>query len=274
VTVTIVKPIKKLTVKKFNIRNLFFVFLLAFGSFISSDSLKKAITSEYRDPNNILRDEYRNPYETLTFFGIEPSMKVVELSPGGGWYTEILANYLNDSGELIAAHFDENSNNNYLKKSRKKFEKKMNSISVYENVKIVNLTSKLSTPQSVDAVLTFRNLHNWLGPTMDSIFANSFKVLKPGGIFGVVEHRAEEGTSIEKMKKSGYVTEEHAIEIAKKHGFVLISKSEINSNPKDSKNYEKGVWTLPPSFRLKEKNKGKYLAIGESDRMTLLFKKP
>lgn len=273
-TVTIVKPIKKLTFKKFNIRNLFFVFLLAFGSFISSDSLKKAITSEYRDPNNILRDEYRNPYETLTFFGIEPSMKVVELSPGGGWYTEILANYLNDSGELIAAHFDENSNNNYLKKSRKKFEKKMNSISVYENVKIVNLTSKLSTPQSVDAVLTFRNLHNWLGPTMDSIFANSFKVLKPGGIFGVVEHRADEGTSIEKMKKSGYVTEEHAIEIAKKHGFVLVSKSEINSNPKDSKNYEKGVWTLPPSFRLKEKNKGKYLAIGESDRMTLLFKKP
>ena len=273
-TVTIVKPIKKLTFKKFNIRNLFFVFLLAFGSFISSDSLKKAITSEYRDPNNILRDEYRNPYETLTFFGIEPSMKVVELSPGGGWYTEILANYLNDSGELIAAHFDENSNNNYLKKSRKKFEKKMNSNSVYENVKIVNLTSKLSRPQSVDAVLTFRNLHNWLGPTMDSIFANSFKVLKPGGIFGVVEHRAEEGTSIEKMKKSGYVTEEHAIEIAKKHGFVLVSKSEINSNPKDSKNYEKGVWTLPPSFRLKEKNKAKYLAIGESDRMTLLFKKP
>ncbi len=273
-TVTIVKPIKKLTFKKFNIRNLFFVFLLAFGSFISSDSLQKAITSEYRDSNNILRDEYRNPYETLTFFGIEPSMKVVELSPGGGWYTEILANYLSDSGELIAAHFNENSNNNYLKKSRKKFEKKMNSSSVYENVKIVNLTSKLSMPQSVDAVLTFRNLHNWLGSTMDTIFANSFKALKPGGIFGVVEHRAEEGTSIEKMKKSGYVTEELAIEIAKKHGFVLISKSEINSNPKDLKNYEKGVWTLPPSFRLKEKNKSKYLAIGESDRMTLLFKKP
>ena len=273
-TVTIVKPIKKLTFKKFNIRNLFFIFLLAFGSFISSDSLQKAITSEYRDPNNILRDEYRNPYETLTFFGIEPSMKVVELSPGGGWYTEILANYLSDSGELIAAHFNENSNNNYLKKSRKKFEKKMNSSSVYENVKIVNLTSKLSMPQSVDAVLTFRNLHNWLGSTMDTIFANSFKALKPGGIFGVVEHRAEEGTSIEKMKKSGYVTEELAIEIAKKHGFVLISKSEINSNPKDLKNYEKGVWTLPPSFRLKEKNKSKYLAIGESDRMTLLFKKP
>ena len=263
----------KLT-KQFNITNLLFVFLLAFGPFLSSDGLMDAINGEYRDPKNILRDKYRNPYETLNFFGIQPSMKVVELSPGGGWYTEILANYIDDSGELIAAHFDENSNNNYFKKSRKNFEKKMKSNQIYKNVKIVNLTSNLSKPQSVDAVLTFRNLHNWLGPNMDSIFSNSFEVLKPGGIFGVVEHRAEAGTSIDKMKKSGYVTEEHAIKIAKKHGFVLVSKSEINSNPKDLKNYPKGVWTLPPSLRQKDKNKDKYLAIGESDRMTLLFKKP
>ena len=253
---------------------IFLTFVIFFGSYLSADELMAAVKSEYRDPENIIRDEFRNPYETLTFFGIEPSMKVVELSPGGGWYTEILANYLNNSGELIAAHFDENSNNNYLKKIRKNFEKKMVSNSIYEGVKIVDLTSELTEPRSADAILTFRNLHNWLGPTMDSIFANSFKALKSGGIFGVVEHRAKTGTSIEKMKKSGYVTEEHAIEIAQKHGFVLISKSEINSNPKDLKNYEKGVWTLPPSLRLKEKNKGKYLAIGESDRMTLLFKKP
>ena len=145
---------------------------------------------------------------------------------------------------------------------------------MYGRVEIVDLYSPLAEANSVDAVLTFRNLHNWLGPTMDLIFANSFKALKSGGIFGVVEHRAEAGTSVQNMKKSGYVTEEHAIEIAKKHGFVLVSKSEINSNPKDLKNYEKGVWTLPPSLRLKEKNKSKYLAIGESDRMTLLFKKP
>ena len=150
----------------------------------------------------------------------------------------------------------------------------MDSNSIYEGVKIVDLTSGLTEPRSADAVLTFRNLHNWLGSTMDTIFANSFKALKSGGIFGVVEHRAEAGTSIQNMKKSGYVTEEHAIEMAKKHGFVLVSKSEINSNPKDLKSYEKGVWTLPPSLRLKEKNKAKYLAIGESDRMTLLFKKP
>tara|TARA_B100002019_G_scaffold65334_1_gene56062 strand:- start:1668 stop:2438 length:771 start_codon:yes stop_codon:yes gene_type:complete len=253
---------------------IFLTLLIFFGSCLSADELMAAIKSEYRDPENIIRDEYRNPYETLTFFGIEPSMKVVELSPGGGWYTEILANYLNNSGELIAAHFDENSNSNFLKKIRKNFEKKMDSNSIYEGVKIVDLTSGLTEPMSADAVLTFRNLHNWLGSTMDTIFANSFKALKSGGIFGVVEHRAEAGTSIQNMKKSGYVTEEHAIEVAKKHGFVLVSKSEINSNPKDLKSYEKGVWTLPPSLRLKEKNKAKYLAIGESDRMTLLFKKP
>ena len=236
--------------------------------------LEGAINSSDRTEKNVLRDKYRNPYETISFFGIKSDMTVVELSPGGGWYTEILANYLNNSGELIAAHFDENSNSNFLKKIRKNFEKKMDSNSIYEGVKIVDLTSGLTEPMSADAVLTFRNLHNWLGSTMDTIFANSFKALKSGGIFGVVEHRAEAGTSIQNMKKSGYVTEEHAIEMAKKHGFVLVSKSEINSNPKDLKSYEKGVWTLPPSLRLKEKNKAKYLAIGESDRMTLLFKKP
>ena len=127
---------------------------------------------------------------------------------------------------------------------------------------------------SVDAVLTFRNLHNWLGPTMDNIFANTYKALKPGGVFGIVEHRAKPGTSIEMMKKSGYVTEQHALEIAQKHGFELVAKSEVNSNSKDTANHPKGVWTLPPNYRLKDKDREKYSEIGESDRMTLLFKKP
>ena len=245
-----------------------------FGSCLSADELMDAVKSDERDLNNIARDIYRNPYETLSFFEISPSMTVVELSPGGGWYTEILASFLNKSGFLIAAHFSRNSSNNYLKRSRINFENKINANPIYKNVEIVDLYSPLAEPNSVDAVLTFRNLHNWLGSPMDQIFLNSFKALKPGGIFGVVEHRANEGTPIEVMKKSGYVTEEHAIEIAKKHGFILVSKSEINSNPKDLKNYEKGVWTLPPSLRLKDKNKEKYVSIGESDRMTLLFKKP
>ena len=144
---------------------------------------------------------------------------------------------------------------------------------LFKDVEIVDLSSSLAEPGSVDAVLTFRNLHNWLGPQMDTIFANSSKALKPGGLFGVVEHRAKPGASMEMMKKSGYVTEEHAIAVAKKHGFTLVARSEVNSNPKDSASHPGGVWTLPPSLRLKDKDREKYLEIGESDRMTLLFKK-
>ena len=240
---------------------------------LSAHDLKGAVASDDRSPKNIIRDNHRNPLETLSFFGLESDMVIVELSPGGGWYTEILANYLHDPGTLIAAHFDKDSQRAYFKRGRAKFEKKMSSNSMYDNVKIVDLSSILAEPGSVDAVLTFRNLHNWLGPQMDLIFSNSYTALKSGGIFGIVEHRANTGTSLDEMKKSGYVTEEHAIEIAKKHGFKFIAKSEVNANPKDTKDYSGGVWTLPPSLRLKEVDKDKYLSIGESDRMTLLFKK-
>ena len=235
--------------------------------------LKGAIASEDRTPKNVVRDVYRHPYETLDFFGIKQDMTVIELSPGGGWYTEILANYIHYPGTLIAAHFNPDAGG-YYKRGRANFEKKMNSNPMYGRVEIVNIDSTLAEPNSVDAVLTFRNLHNWLGPLLDTIFSNSYKALKPGGIFGVVEHRADEGTTLETMKKSGYVTEKHAIEMAKKHGFELVSTSEVNSNPKDIKNYPKGVWTLPPNLRMKEEDKEKYLEIGESDRMTLLFRKP
>ncbi len=235
--------------------------------------LKGALASEDRTPKNVTRDVYRHPYETLEFFGIKQDMTVIELSPGGGWYTEILANYIHYPGTLIAAHFNPDAGG-YYKRGRANFEKKMNSNPMYGRVEIVNIDSTLAEPNSVDAVLTFRNLHNWLGPLLDTIFSNSYKALKPGGIFGVVEHRANEGTTLEMMKKSGYVTEKHAIEMAKKHGFELVSKSEVNSNPKDIKDYPKGVWTLPPNLRMKEVDKQKYLEIGESDRMTLLFRKP
>ena len=248
-------------------------FLFSFSTFSSAHDLMAAIQSEDRSSKNVVRDEFRNPAETLTFFQIKPDMRVVELSPGGGWYTEILANYLHEPGMLIAAHFNKDSEVGYFKRGRANFEKKIASSPMYSNVEIVDLSSNLAKEGSVDAVITFRNLHNWLGPQMDSIFANSFKALRPGGIFGVVEHRANPGTSMEEMKKSGYVTEEHAIKIAKKHGFTLVSTSEINANNKDTKNHPKGVWTLPPNLRLKDVEKEKYIAIGESDRMTLLFKK-
>ena len=241
---------------------------------LSAHDLHSAVNSEDRDPKNVARDSSRHPMETLSFFEIESDMTIIELSPGGGWYTEILANFLHEPGNLIAAHFDPNSERAYFKKSRANFEKKIGANSMFDNVKMSAINSNLAEPNSADAVLTFRNLHNWLGAEMDLIFSNSYKALKPGGIFGVVEHRAKPGTSMDVMKKSGYVTEEHAIEIARKHGFELVAKSEINANPKDTKNYPGGVWTLPPNLRLKDVDREKYLEIGESDRMTLLFKKP
>ena len=250
-----------------------FVFLMSFLPTLNSHDLEAAISSEERSPKNITRDSSRHPYETLTFFEIKPNMKVVELSPGGGWYSEILANYIHKPGKLIAAHFDKDSQRAYFQRSRASFERRINEDPLFKDIEIVDLSSSLAKPGSVDAILTFRNLHNWLGPQMDTIFANSSKALKPGGLFGVVEHRAKTGTSMEMMKKSGYVTEEHAIAVAKKHGFTLVARSEVNSNPKDSANHPGGVWTLPPSLRLKDKNREKYLEIGESDRMTLLFKK-
>jgi len=258
---------------KISSKSVVFLILFSFILPASSHDLKAAIESHGRSTKNMARDEYRNPYETLSFFEIKSNMKVIELSPWGGWYTEILANYLHEPGILIAAHFDKDSNVEYFKKSREKFEQKIASRPMYANVEIANLSSSFAEEESVDAVLTFRNLHNWLGPQMDSIFANSYKALKPGGIFGVVEHRANKGTSIKNMKKSGYVSEEHAIMVAKRHGFTLVAKSEINANKKDTKDHPKGVWTLPPNLRLKTIDKEKYIAIGESDRMTLLFKK-
>ena len=249
-----------------------FILLIFFNSFALADPLKNAIESEIRSDKNVARDVYRHPYETLTFFGIRPDMTVIELSPGGGWYTEILAHYLKDNGELIEVHFDP-SMGDFAKRVRDNFEKKLASSSVYDQVKLASLNSKYSEVESVDVVVTFRNLHNWIGPNWDFIIKNSYASLKKGGLLGVVEHRAKEGTSIENMKKTGYVTEKYAIESIEKLGFKLIAKSEINSNPKDTKDHPRGVWTLPPVMRLKELDQDKYLQIGESDRFTFLFKK-
>ena len=252
----------------------FLLLLILFCSFNShSNDLKDFVESSSRNEANILRDVYRNPLETLSFFGLESDMTVIELSPGGGWYTEILAPYLKESGDLIVAHFNPDLGG-YYERSRSRFEKKIRDKEIYEAMTIVNLDSQFSKPGEVDAVLTFRNLHNWIGPQLDVILTGAYLALKSGGILGVVEHRAEPGTSIEGMKKSGYVTEEWAISEVEKKGFVLLARSELNANPRDTKNHPRGVWTLPPSMAMKEQDKKKYEAIGESDRMTLLFQKP
>lgn len=223
------------------------------------------------------RDQFRHPAETIEFFGLTPEMDVVEITPGGGWYTEILADYV--TGTLFAAHFNPESKGEYYRNSRKRFEKKIAANpALYGNVELhtfdisVNL---LTTPaNSADALVTFRNVHNWLRSNNEAAaFELFYKTLKPGGVLGVVEHRAVPGTARETMLSGGYMTQDYVIELAERAGFVLEASAEINANPKDSADHPKGVWTLPPNLRLGAQDRDKYLAIGESDRMTLRFRK-
>ncbi|MGY9042194.1 MAG: class I SAM-dependent methyltransferase [Alphaproteobacteria bacterium] len=253
-----------------------FIFILFSAQSLPAMTLEDSINHSERSAKNVLRDEYRNPLETLEFFEIKANMTVIELSPGSGWYTEILSTYLYNQGKLIAAAYDPNLSD-YAKRSRESYEKKLKSKEIYNKVEIVNLFSKLSDDGSIDAVLTFRNVHNWIGEDesgVKKIFQQAYSSLKPGGILGIVEHRANPGTSLKDMKKSGYVTEELTINLAKEAGFILSAKSEINANIRDTKDHPAGVWTLPPTLYLKDSDRDKYIEIGETDRMTLLFKKP
>ncbi|MBN8430923.1 class I SAM-dependent methyltransferase [Microbulbifer salipaludis] len=245
-----------------------------------ANPLQQAIDGEHRTAKYAARDEYRHPAETLEFFQVKPDMAVVEIWPGGGWYTEILAPALKDEGTFYAAHFPKDTQVGYFKRSREAFEKRMaEKKDMYGAVKLTEFApggdSEIAPAGSADAVLTFRNVHNWMGGNNEqAAFKTFYKALKPGGVLGVVEHRAKPGTSREDMKKSGYVTQDYVIELAKNAGFELEEASEINANPKDTADHPKGVWTLPPSLRLGDEDKDKYLAIGESDRMTLRFRKP
>lgn len=233
-------------------------------------------SSPYRTPQNKERDKYRHPIETLNFFGLKPEMTVVEISPGSGWYMEILAPYLASKGQYIAAGFSPTTEVPFQKELNAGLESwKARYPEAGAKARRVTFAppSEIAPDNSADMVLTFRNIHNWM-PNEKEAFKTFFKALKPGGILGVVEHRANSKSKFDPKAKSGYVLEKHVIKIAESAGFKLQEKSEINANPKDKKNYPEGVWTLPPTLRLKEKNKEKYLAIGESDRMTLRFVKP
>jgi predicted methyltransferase len=242
---------------------------------VGEDILK----SPDRTPGFVDRDIYRHPAETLAFFDVQPTMSVVEIWPGGGWYTEILAPYLNE-GTLYAAHFPADSSVKYFTDSRRSYEEKLKAYpELYQAVILTEFspdTARLNVPDgSADRVLTFRNVHNWLRSNDEAqAFALFFKALKPGGMLGVVEHRARPGTDWQTMKESGYMTEAYVISLAEKAGFILDARSEINANPRDTSDHPKGVWTLPPTLRLNDVDREKYLAIGESDRMTLRFRKP
>jgi predicted methyltransferase len=250
------------------------------GAHPPADALKAAIASGERTADYVARDAARHPHETLTFFGIKPTMTVVELSPGGGWYTEILAPYLRDQGKLIAAGESPTSERerarNYAANLTKKIEAKPALFDkmergVFEPPFVYNFAA----PGSVDMVLTFRNIHNWTGAGDDKvkeIFKQVYDSLKSGGVFGVVEHRMPAHKPA--VAKSGYMHEAEVIKMIESVGFKLAEKSEINANPKDTADHDKGVWTLPPVLANKDVDREKYLAIGESDRMTLKFVKP
>jgi len=246
----------------------------------ADDALKAAIASSARTPANAARDAARHPYETLTFFGIKPNMTVVELSPGGGWYTEILAPYLHDKGKLIAAGESPSSSDAGARRYADNLTKKLASNpALYGKVQRAVFEPPrafdIAKPNSVDMVLTFRNVHNWLDNGDDGlkkVFAEAYKVVKPGGVLGVVDHRLPAARAA--GSTGGYVHEAYVIRMAESVGFKLAGKSEVNANPKDTADYEKGVWTLPPTLSNKDVDRDKYLAIGESDRMTLKFVKP
>jgi predicted methyltransferase len=241
-------------------------------------TLKAAIEGAHRSAENKARDEYRNPAETLTFFGIEPDMTVVEIYPGRGWYTEILAPYLKDGGKLIAAEHPGDPGYEAVQKSLAAFDEKVKAApDLYGAIERTKMAKDqdIAPEGTADLVLTFRNVHSWIGSnTADEAFASMFKALKPGGVLGLVAHREDADVPQDSMARSGYVTEETVIALAKKAGFELEARSEINANPKDTKDHPNGVWTLPPSLRLGDKDREKYVAIGESDRMTLKFVKP
>ena len=234
--------------------------------------LSAALAAPTRTPANVLRDKYRHPAETLSFFGLQPGQTVVELWPGGGWYTEVLAPYLAGGGTLYvvppAGNYDQ------------RIRTKIASNPVYGKVQVATFNTGQPTSiaaGSADLVLTFRNVHSWIdgdAPVADQVFAEAFRVLKPGGTLGIVEHRLPEEADDARQMTSGYVKVSTVRRLAEAAGFKFVGASEVNANPKDTKDYPAGVWTLPPSLQLGDKDRDKYLAIGESDRMTLKFVKP
>jgi predicted methyltransferase len=236
----------------------------------ADSALQKAVSSPSRDKSFVARDASRHPQQELAFFGLKPSMTVVEIWPGKGYWTQILAPYLHDRGTYYVAL--------PANESDSEFSKLLNDKTVYGNVKITHFVpdqTPLAADGSVDAVLTFRNLHNWMkSGTADTALGTIFRVLKPGGVLGLEDHRGLKDLPQAAQTPDGYVQEHYAIDLARKAGFEFIASSPMNNNPKDTKRWPKGVWTLPPTYALGDKDHAKYEAIGEADNFVLLFRKP
>ena len=241
------------------------------------DPLWDAITGPVRSADNVRRDVYRKPLETLTFFGLRADMTVLESWPGGGWYTEILAPYLAEDGQLLAATYDRNpeTQSAYYARANAAYDAKLaENPNAYGGVKVSGLkdgTSTIAEAGSVDLILDFRNAHNWLrqGGTVPEAW---FKALKAGGVVGIVDHSAQADAAYD--PGNGYLHESQVIEVMVGAGFRFLGRSDHLANPLDKGQHPRGVWTLPPSLRLGEENQNHYLAIGESHRMALKFLKP
>lgn len=256
-------------------------------SLADTQALQKAISADHRTPEYVARDEYRHPLKTLELFDVQPYHTVVEVWPGGGWYTEILAPYLKKDGKFIAAHYDTSDTQaDYRPGSRRGFDKKMASNKkVYGKVDVQSLMIDEPTKQvvkspasenSVDRIVTFRSAHGWYARGItDVMMSEFFMLLKPGGKLGIVQHQATD-TQDWASQNIGYVGRQALIDSALKAGFVLEAEGYFNNNPKDTRHHEYGVWQLPPTLRGSdsEAQKATYNEIGESHRMTLVFSKP
>ncbi|MCA9218933.1 MAG: class I SAM-dependent methyltransferase [Planctomycetales bacterium] len=242
--------------------------------------VKAALASSVRSDDERARDAFRHPLETLKFFGLKDDMAVMEIWPSGGWYTKVIAPVLKDHGKYVAAHWDPDAPSEFMKKAVASYKEMLaanESLSKTE-VAVLNPSTNKMTPVpagSLDMVVTFRNIHNWMASgAQDAMFKSFYDSLKPGGYLGVVEHRASADKEQDPKAESGYVREDYAVALAEKAGFKKVAASDVNNNAKDTKDYPKGVWTLPPNYREGDMDREKFTAIGESDRFTLLFQKP
>lgn len=241
--------------------------------------IDSALAGPQRSSENRARDVYRHPRQTLQFFGLRSDMSIIEITPGGGWYTEILAPVVRDRGHYAAAIAPPRSagaeDTQSLASLKALFARYPQQMGTLHTVPFGPGVTEMAPPGSVDMILTFRNLHNWIeGGWADKALALMFKALKPGGILGVADHRGNPAIPQDPKSKSGYINEDYAIKLIEAAGFKRVGRSEINANPRDTRDYKEGVWTLPPTLALGEKDRDKYLKIGESDRFTLKFVKP
>jgi predicted methyltransferase len=245
----------------------------------TAEALTVILAGDQRPPAERARDVYRHPKETLLFFGIRPEMRVLEVWPEPGWYTAVIAPLVRDKGKYFAGVIAADPSSRYITHRLEEYQARLAARpDSYDRVALVTFAADggdAVPPGSLDMVVTFRNIHNWMARDQAAqAFRSMYRALKPGGVLGVVEHRGNAAVPQDPKAKSGYVNEDYAIKLIEDQGFRLVAKSGVNDNPKDTKDYAQGVWTLPPTYRLGAKDHDKYAAIGESDRFTLRFVKP